>query len=352
MDTIRLMKKLFIKKYIFYFGTLVFLCSLGTRTVKAQDFSFPTRRWGISIGNSQRFAGIRLNYRDSRVEKISGINITLWQPKKDNKDAIVQGISLGLIPGAGYLRGIQLGVLGVVAERDLKGISIGVLGLGSGGDVGGINIGGLGVGAGGNMKGINIGLLGAGAGEDLCGINIGGLGAGAGGDMRGINIGGLGVGAGKNLSGINIGGLGAGAGENMAGLNIGVFGVGAGQTLSGITIAGFGAGAGEELRGLTICGIGAGSPSVKGLTIAGLGVGGVEIKGMTLAVGTIRIEEDGYLAGMAVSGFNHIKGTMRGLSIGIINYAFSVKGLQIGLINIVRDNPKHLQVLPVFNTNF
>ncbi len=27
-------------------------------------------------------------------------------------------------------------------------------------------------------------------------------------------------------------------------------------------------------------------------------------------------------------------------------------GLQIGVVNIVRDNPKGLQVLPVFNTRF
>ena len=135
MKTIRAIKKSCIKRCICKFGILVFFCSLGTSTVKAQSFSFPTRRWGISIGNSQRFAGIRLNYRDSRVEKISGINITLWQPRKDNMDAIVQGISFGLIPGAGYLRGIQLGVLGVVAEKDLKGVSVGILGVGSGGDL-------------------------------------------------------------------------------------------------------------------------------------------------------------------------------------------------------------------------
>lgn len=45
-------------------------------------------------------------------------------------------------------------------------------------------------------------------------------------------------------------------------------------------------------------------------------------------------------------------GIAAGLAIGIVNYAFRVTGVQIGLINIVRDNPKYLKVLPVMNTSF
>jgi hypothetical protein len=43
---------------------------------------------------------------------------------------------------------------------------------------------------------------------------------------------------------------------------------------------------------------------------------------------------------------------LTGLSVGIVNYAHSVKGVQIGVVNIVRDNPAGLKVLPVFNTSF
>ena len=45
-------------------------------------------------------------------------------------------------------------------------------------------------------------------------------------------------------------------------------------------------------------------------------------------------------------------GIAAGLAIGIVNYAFRVTGVQIGLINIVRDNPKYLKVLPIMNTSF
>ena len=344
--------KKFSQKFPLVLLSCLFLCVPINIGLHAQGFNIPTGRWGISFGNSKRFTGLRFNFRDSRVEKITGINVTLWQPKKDNKESIVHGLSLGLMPGGGELRGIQIGGLGIAAEQNMSGISIGLLGVGCGGDMTGVHIGGLGAGAGGSIKGLNIGILGIGAGEDLGGINIGGLGAGAGGDMSGLNVGLLGVGAGSDLSGINIGGFGAGAGKNMAGLNIGLFGIGAGENLTGINIGGLGAGAGEELRGLTICGLGAGSPKIKGVTFAGLCVGGVNVRWIALAIGTVQIKNDGHLIGFAASGFNYIKGTQHGLSIGIVNYAFRLKGVQLGLINIVRENPKGLRILPIMNANF
>ncbi len=161
-------------------GLALFFLFTGSSPLSGQSLDIPSHRWGISFGNSREFTGLRFNFRDSRVRRISGINVTLWQPRKDNKEAVVSGISLGVIPGGGTLKGIQVGLLGIAAETKLSGISVGLLGLGSGGDISGINIGGLGAGAGEDVKGLNVGGLGVGAGEDLFGINIGGLGAGAG----------------------------------------------------------------------------------------------------------------------------------------------------------------------------
>lgn len=301
-----------------------------------QSLDIPSKTWGISFGNSKRFSGLRFNYQDSQVKRINGVNVTLWQPRKDDADAVIHGLSLGTIPGGGYLRGIQVGIFGVAAEKDIKGITLGGLGAGCGGDVVGLNLGGLGIGA----------------GEDIKGITIGGLGAGAGGSMVGINIGGIGVGAGKDLVGINIGGVGAGTGENMRGLNIAGVGVGAGQVVAGINIGGIGVGAGERLTGLTLSGIAAGAPEVRGVTVGGLAVGGKDLMGIQMAGGFIKIAPGGRLTGFAASSFNYVRGAQIGLSVGIVNYAWSVKGLQVGLVNIVRDNPRGLKVLPVFNTSF
>jgi hypothetical protein len=286
----------------------------------AQSLDIPSRRWGISFGNSKQFTGLRFNFQDSRVRRINGVNITLWVPKKDNTEAVVNGVSFGLIPAGAHMRGIQIGILGAGANASMTGINLGLLGVGAGEDLTGINLGGLGAGAGKNMTGINLGLFGAGAGEDVKGINIGGLGVGAGKDMTGFNVGGLGVGAGECLTGISIGGLGVGAGERLA--------------------------------GLTVAGLGAGAPEVHGLTVGGLGVGGESIKGVHLALGMVRVEDDGQMVGLAISAVNIIKGIQKGLSIGIVNYAWRLKGVQIGLINIVRDGAAIARVLPIINVNF
>ena len=288
--------------------------------ILGQSLDIPSKKWGLSFGNSQEFSGLRFNFRDGGVRRVTGVNITLWQPRKDNQEAVIEGISLGLIPGGAHLRGIQFGLLGVAAEK--------------------------------SGSGINLGGLGLGAGEDLRGINLGGLGAGAGGSMTGINIGGIGIGAGHNVTGITIGGLGAGAGDNMTGINIAGLGLGAGERLSGINLSGLAAGAGERMAGLTVCGLAAGAKEIIGLTLGGLAVGGEILKGVHLAGGMVHVVKDGRLIGFAGSPFNYIRGSQTGLSIGIVNYAFRVKGIQLGLINIVRDNPRYLKVLPVFNTSF
>lgn len=158
----------------------------------SQALSFPTSKAGISFGNSKEFFGLRMNLRDHLVEHIRGINITMWKAK-ENEQARVTGLSLGLLPEAGYLHGIQIGVLGAAADQDLRGVSMGLLGVGSGNNVCGFAVGGLVVETGSDMKGIFLGGLGAGSRRTMKGVIVSGLGAGAGEDLTGIVIGGLGV---------------------------------------------------------------------------------------------------------------------------------------------------------------
>ncbi|HOY97884.1 MAG TPA: hypothetical protein PLL55_00610, partial [Candidatus Aminicenantes bacterium] len=182
------------------------LFSAAAGSVSAQSLDIPSKKWGLSFGNSKEFTGLRFNFRDHGVVRITGVNVTLWTPRTlgEEDDSTVTGLSLGLIPGAGRMRGVQLGLLGVAGNRSIVGVSAGLLGVGAGEDISGFNFGGLGVGAGGSVAGINLGGLGVGAGENVLGINIGGLGVGAGKNVTGINIGGLGVGAGERLAGISI----------------------------------------------------------------------------------------------------------------------------------------------------
>lgn len=300
---------------------IIFIAS--STPLPAQGLAVPAKTWGIGFGNYPRFNGLRFNFSDKNIVAINGINLTLWRANEKNPGGKVNGVSLGLLPSAGELNGIQIGLLGPGAGKIARGISVGLIGAGCGGDMSGLNFGGIGVGS----------------GDDLRGINIGGLGVGAGNNVIGLNFGGLGVGAGKNLIGFNLGGLGAGAGEQVM----------------GITIAGLGAGAGKSLSGLTVCGLAAGAPQITGLTVAGLAVGGTRISGISLALGTIMVRQDkgdGAYTGLAFSAFNHIRGTQTGVAIGIVNYAYRLKGLQIGLLNIVRDNPQGRRVLPIINFGF
>jgi len=324
------------KFYLILFAAF-FFSIMSTGPSYAKSFDLAINNSGVSFGNSKRFNGLRINFCDSEVEKINGVNVTIWETQ-NNKNAVVNGISLGLwAPGAGYLKGIQIGGIGVKAEKELKGISLAPLGVGSGGDISGITIGGLGTGAGGDIKGITVGLFGVGAGGDMTGVCIGGFGAGAGGDITGINIGGFGTGAGGNITGISIGGLGAGAGGDIKGVTLGLLGAGAGGNMTGITFGGLGAGCGNTM---------------KGIAIGGLGVGAPRINGFALALGYVKVNDEGFLRGFSAGAFNQVKGKLTGVSLGIYNCTYELNGVQIGLINYVRDNPKYMRILPLINVNF
>ncbi len=346
-----------------FFSVLFLVLSL---TSFAQGVGIPTEAAGIGFGNLPMFSGMRFNYADKRVKKIRGINITIWQTKHDSlQTGSMSGLSLGLplAIGTDSRTGVSIGALGTGAKSDMKGVSVGGLGVGAGGNLKGINLGGLGIGAGGSLTGINIGGLGAGSGGSVAGINLGGLGIGAGGDLTGLTFGGLGAGAGDDVKGVIIGGLGVGAGGDVKGLSISGVGLGAGGQLKGINIAGIGLGAGAEVSGLAIAGVGVASPKLNAIVIAPAAAT-MEAKGLMvtpvyLQVGgsKARWSDSGESAGstfkgIAISAYNNIRGEQKGLSIGVFNYADHQKGFQLGLLNYVKDNPKGLRLLPIFNTRF
>lgn len=296
------------------------VCVLFVGTAHAQGVGIPSSRWGLGFGNSPEFSGLRFNFRDHAVKRLTGINLTLWSPSDENTASVVSGISLGPLPGGGVMRGLQLGLFGIVAMRSMAGISIAPLGLG--------------------------------AGEEVLGLNLAGVGMGAGKRLIGVNVATLGLGAGEDVLGVTVVGLGAGAGERMIGLNLAGLALGAGRTLGGLSVAGLAMGAGGALDGISVAGLALGAPKVRGLAVAVGVVGGQHLTGVMLAGASVHAIEDGSMTGLAISAFNYIRGRQTGVSIGIVNYAWSVRGLQLGVINIVRDNPLPLKVLPVLNTSF
>ena len=286
---------------------------LSTVTAFAQGSDQPARPI-LSIGNYPNVNGLRLNYRDSDLGVVNGANVTLWTPYE---------------PMSGRVNGLALGLPATGAE-DINGFAIGVLGIGAAHDITGLTLGGLGAGAGGKVKG----------------IGFGGLGLGAGGSLEGIMIGGIGVGGGGNAKGLIAGGIGAGVGGDMDGIAFGGIGVGAGGRMTGLAIGGIGVGAGDRIHGIAIAGVGVGSPRLEG-GFAALFVGAKDAHAVVIAPAQFRIEE-GRFEGVSIATSNYIKGSQHGLTIGIVNYARTLNGVQLGIINIVADATGH-PILPLLN---
>jgi len=340
------------------------LLSTAPSLLHAQRDDQSRVRHGIAIGDVPRVKGVRLNFRDRHLERVDGVNVTIWTPH-DPMRGDVHGIALGLpATGAGNIEGAAIGIFGAGATGRIDGLGLGLAGLGSGDGMQGLMLGGIGIGSGGRLEGVSIGGIGVGAGDDVSGLTLGGIGVGSGGDLWGIQVAGIGLGSGGDLTGLTVGGIGAGGGGDVTGITIAGIGVGAGGRMKGIQLAGIGIGGGGGMTGLQVAGVGIGSGGrLKGISIAGVGVGapriegfvaaaaagGREVTGVVLAPVFFRIEDDGELHGAALSAYNRIRGTQRGVTIGIVNYARRLDGVQFGLVNIVRENPDGRRVLPLVN---
>ena len=53
-----------------------------------------------------------------------------------------------------------------------------------------------------------------------------------------------------------------------------------------------------------------------------------------------------------MSAYNRVEGRQTGLSIGVVNYAEELHGVQIGVVNIATSNRRGLRVTPLRNVGF
>ena len=341
----------------------------------SQSLDIAPGGYGLSIGNSRRITGIRVNLVDHQVERVTGLNLTLWTPKK-NPDALFQGISLGLIgPKARQIDGIALGGIGVSVREKIRGIALGGLGVKAREITGlstglvrlevekrlrGLAIAGFWAGEAERLEGIAISPVGAIA-DTVLGVTLGGLIAGGGsqltgialslggsfsGRVRGIEIGGIGAGGG-DLGGIIVGGIGAG-GEQVKGLIFGGLFVGSGKNLDSVAGSLGGIWAKNRLRGIALGGLGVGAEeAIRGIAGGSLFVFSRDVKGVTAGALNGFILEDVNLEDFLR--FRFINDRFTGLSIGLVNYTRRLKGVQIGLLNYAENNPKWLRLLPLVN---
>jgi hypothetical protein len=175
---------------------IIAILLLGGSNLFARDSSsngkalnFPAKKYGISIGNSHEFTGIRINFADENVKRINGLNVTFWLRLFKNKNAIVNGISVGIIPTGGTLRPVNLGVLGTGTSQNLSGLSLGGVVIGATGNIKGLSVSGLVLMADGHksvISGIAMSGIGLGCGNTINGLAIAGLALGADVDINGV----------------------------------------------------------------------------------------------------------------------------------------------------------------------
>jgi hypothetical protein len=123
---------------------------------------------------------------------------------------------------------------------------------------------------------------------------------------------------------------------------------------------------GTELTGLNVAGLSVvGGTTLRGVSVAGLGAtGGTEIQGFAAAFAHVRakLSIEGFTAslwnrtddmtGVAIGYANTFERRQRGLSIGLVNYAVELEGVQLGLLNIAENNRGIFRVLPLVNLHF
>lgn len=292
---------------------------------------------GICFGNSAYHTGIRFNVVECGIKEVNGINFTFWKGKeKTLNNFTMNGVSLGVLPTVGKGCGLSLGVGGVVAKEELFGINFGGLAVVSAGSLKGVNFGGLAaIAAEGGMAGINYGTLAAVSGAEMKGINMAGLACVSGSSMAGINIGGLACVAGANMTGVNIGGLALVGRNGITGINVG-----------GIAIVA----EDNDITGLNITlGKMVTKQAIKGINFAGYKIEAESAAGLCISCAWIDTDD---LEGLSIAPFIRTYNKNSGLSIGIVNYAEELQGIQIGLLNIAKNNALGTIVFPFINAHF
>ncbi|KAA3656828.1 MAG: hypothetical protein DWQ10_14560, partial [Calditrichaeota bacterium] len=229
-----------------------------TFPLAAQHLDLAVNGYGLSLGNSSKITGVRINWSDDRVEKVTGLNMTMWRPTR-NPNAEFKGMYLGLVgTDAKSVQGISLTGVGIAAAHSISGVHITGLGLASDKRISGTNF-----------------ALGIISGDEaVTGINVGSLALlSKNGSMRWINIGGLACVANENLTGLNLGGLATVTGRGtMRGLNLSSMAVVGNGGVRGINLAGLAlVSAGGEISGINLSGI----ATVAGTRLFGLNFGGV-----------------------------------------------------------------------------
>src|SRR5690606_5067965 len=135
-----------------------------------------------------------------------------------------------------------------------------------------------------------------------------------------------------------VGGVGVVATGTLTGVALSAGGVVGTEGVRGLAVGGFGVVADPgEIRGFALSLGRVDSPAqIRGAVVGGYRVKAPAVSGLAASVLMNRSTD---FSGLGVAGYNEVRGTQRGLVIGIFNTAEVLHGLQIGLLNHAGNNP-------------
>lgn len=93
----------------------------------------------------------------------------------------------------------------------------------------------------------------------------------------------------------------------------------------------------------------AASSIIQGVTLSTLHVQADEIEGVALSGAWMQCKR---VRGLAIGSYLSAEESMTGLAVGILNHTSDLRGVQLGVLNIVEENPLPFRYLPLLNLRF
>ena len=299
--------------------------------------------YGVSFGGATPIHGLRLGAIDNATPSVDGVNVSVWA-NGECATGRIRGLAVGVVgPYAGRIDGIAAG--GVVRSNvSTNGITAGLATTTGGWQRGitatatfsqstlgssGLTLSGIATLSDGRLVGISAAPI-AVMGGSTSGLTVAGLFATTEASMSGISIGGLALQPDGDARWVTASGAGTIIGGNATGLSIGGLWLSTGGSMTGVNASGVVLRSGGPVRWISMTpGVLLADGAVDGLSIGGLHIGAQSSRGLM------------------ISATNRVTGLQTGVSIGLINDAVELHGLQLGLLNYVRSRHGLTRILPL-----
>jgi hypothetical protein len=261
----------------------------------------------------------KVDKRINKINKAPNYSLSLGKSQDSLKQAYV---NVGLMTHIAEVRGASLNVLSAVVRGNMRGVQLTGLTSITNRNVNGMQLSALFNGTGNNSSGLMISGLVNATGRSATGFQLAGLSNIAGAYQNGLAVAGFTNIAAKQFYGIQLSTFCNVVGESATGLQLSISNIA--PRMNGVQISAISNIVTDELRGLQYCPI--------------VNIASKTIHSTQLAMGNVCLD---YMRGLQIGVWNYAH-KVKGFQTGVINVCDSLrKGVQIGLINITHDSLSH-----------